>query len=243
MGIKILILVLRIYHRHLMKTYAVIVAGGQGTRMGTAIPKQFLPLGGRPVLYYTIKAFVDAVPGITVVLVLPEEQISYNNMVLQHFEEIPELIIVAGGASRYESVRNGLDIVEEEDAIVFVHDGVRPFVSAALIRNCMDQAREKGSAIPCVTVTDSMRFCGEDGHKAIDRDKLRIIQTPQTFLAGPLLKAFAQEYRESFTDEASVMEQSGGEVFLIAGDKYNIKITTPEDLCIGEAILNMTAAK
>lgn len=227
-----------------MKTYAVIVAGGQGTRMGTAIPKQFLPLGGKPVLYHTIKAFIDAVPGVTIVLVLPEEQISYNNMVLQHFEEIPEMVIVAGGASRYESVQNGLDIVAEEDAVVFVHDGVRPFVSEALIRRCMDQAREQGSAIPCIAVADSMRFCNPDGgHVAIDRDSLRIIQTPQTFLAGPLLQAFAQEYRDSFTDEASVMEASGQEVFLVGGDKYNIKITTPEDLCIGEAILSMATGK
>lgn len=220
------------------KTYAIIVAGGQGLRMGMAMPKQFLPLNGKPILYYTIQAFLQAMPDIKIVLVLPEEHISYNNMVLQAFEEIPELTIVTGGTTRYESVQNGLDIVEEEDAIVFVHDGVRPFISKQLIQACYDQAVAIGSAIPCVPVIDSMRLIQGDQHEAIDRNSLRIIQTPQTFQAGILLQAFAQLYQESFTDEASVLEHMGINVHLIDGEKNNIKITNPVDLAIGEAILN-----
>lgn len=222
-----------------MKNYAVIVAGGQGTRMESAIPKQFLALDGKPILYYTLKAFIDAVPDIQIILVLPQAHISYNNMVLQHFEEVPEMTIVTGGATRYESVQNGLELVKEEDAVVFVHDGVRPFVSRKVIQNCQRQALEKGSAIPCIAVADSMRIVAGGHHQAIDRNTLRIIQTPQTFIAKDLLKAFAQDYQDSFTDEASVMEHIGKSVALIGGDKYNIKITTPEDLRIGEAILKI----
>jgi 2-C-methyl-D-erythritol 4-phosphate cytidylyltransferase len=218
-------------------TYAVIVAGGQGQRMQMAIPKQFLPLNEKPILYYTLKAFIDAIPDINIVLVLPQEHISYNNMVLQHFEEIPELQIVAGGATRYESVQNGLECVEDEEAIVFVHDGVRPFVSKALIERCYIAAQEKGSAIPAISAIDSMRIIKQEKSEILDRNIVRIIQTPQTFRAKELLKAFTQSYNEKFTDEASVIEHAGYEVHLVDGEKQNIKITTPEDLYIGEGIL------
>lgn len=223
--------------------YAIIVAGGQGTRMGMAIPKQFLPLNNKPILYYTIKAFLDAYADIQIVLVLPEEHISYNNMVMQAFEEIPEIIIVIGGTTRYESVQNGLDQVVSDDAIVFVHDGVRPFISTDLIQACYEQALDKGSAIPCIPVVDSMRIINHEQHQAIDRNSLRIIQTPQTFQAKQLLEAFAQPYQDSFTDEASVLEHMNIPVHLIEGEKYNIKITNQEDLAIGEAIIGILNIK
>lgn len=217
-------------------TYAVIVAGGQGARMGTAMPKQFLDLSGKPVLYHTIKAFVDAIPGVQIILVLPQHQISYAQMVLQGFEDRIDLAIVAGGETRFHSVQNGLRDIPE-DAIVMVHDGVRPLVSTDLIQQCHEQALELGSAIPAIPVADSMRLVEGDSSKPVNRDNMRIIQTPQTFRARILLPAMQQPHQEGFTDEATVVEASGQQVYLIAGEKSNLKITTPEDLLIAEALM------
>ncbi|HRO43215.1 MAG TPA: 2-C-methyl-D-erythritol 4-phosphate cytidylyltransferase [Flavipsychrobacter sp.] len=216
--------------------YAVIVAGGQGTRMGTAIPKQFLELNGKPVLFHTINAFASALPDVQIVLVLPPHQISYAQMVLQSFSERIDLTIVGGGETRYQSVQNGLKEIPE-DAIVFVHDGVRPLVSAALINRCYQQALEKGSAIPAIAVADSMRIVKNETTEPLDRSKLRIIQTPQTFRASILLPAMRQHFSDAFTDEATVVEAFGEQVYLIAGERSNIKITTPEDMLIAEALL------
>ena len=216
--------------------FAVIVAGGQGTRMGTAMPKQFLDLCGKPVLYHTIKAFVDAIPGIQIVLVLPQHQISYAQMVLQGFEDRIDLSIVAGGETRFHSVQNGLMGIPE-DAIIMVHDGVRPLVSTDLIQQCHEQALELGSAIPAVPVVDSMRLMEGDNSKPVNRDNLRIIQTPQTFGARILLPSMQQPHQEGFTDEATVVEAFGQQVYLIEGEKSNLKITTPEDLLIAEALM------
>lgn len=219
-----------------MPVYAVIVAGGQGTRMGTAIPKQFLDLAGKPVLYHTIHAFMNAIDGIQIILVLPQHQISYAQMVLQSFPERIDITIVSGGATRFHSVKNGLQDIPE-NAIVMVHDGVRPLVSANLIKKCYDQAIEKGSAIPAIAATDSMRIIKNDNSEPLDRIFLRAIQTPQTFKASILLPAMQQEYQDNFTDEATVVEAFGEKIFLIEGEKHNIKITTPEDLIIAEALL------
>lgn len=216
---------------------AVIVAGGKGLRMQNAVPKQFLPLADKPVLYHTIAAFQQAIPGIRIVLVLPQDHISYANMILQQFAGGIEVTIVTGGATRFESVRNGLREAKEED-IIFVHDGVRPLISAALIGRCYETAATQGSAIPAVAVSDSIRALNGDGRSmSVDREQLRAIQTPQTFKGTVLLPAFAQPYQESFTDEASVVEAYGGQVFLVEGEKTNIKITTPEDMIFAHAIL------
>lgn len=220
----------------MIPTYAVIVAGGQGTRMGTAIPKQFLDLEGKPVLYHTLKAFLDAIPGIHLVLVLPAHQISYAQMVLQAFPERIDITIVAGGDTRFQSVKNGLQGLPEE-SIIMVHDGVRCLVTPALIRRCHEDALLQGSAIPVVPVTDSMRLVREGGSEPVDRTALRIIQTPQTFKGALLLPAFEQEYREAFTDEATVVEAAGGTVYLTEGEKSNLKITTPEDLVLASVLL------
>lgn len=214
-----------------LPVYAVIVAGGQGTRMGQAIPKQFLLLHEKPILYYTIKAFIDAVSDIKIILVLPEQQMSYLHMVLTHFPERIDITVVAGGNTRFQSVKNGLQEVPN-NSIVIVHDGVRPLVSADLIQRCLQTALEKGSAIPAILVTDSIRAITENGSVPVDRNQLRSIQTPQTFQADLLLAAFQQEYNESFTDEATVVESYGKSVCLIEGEKKNIKITTPEDLTV-----------
>ncbi len=216
--------------------YAVIVAGGQGTRMGAAIPKQFLEIRGKPVLYYTLKAFTDAFPQLNIILVLPQNQFSYLQMVLQHFPERIDISLVAGGQSRFQSVRNGLQQVPP-DAIVMVHDGVRPLASTSLLQKCAEQAADLGSAIPAVQVQDSIRTIKEDRSFPVDRSQLRSIQTPQAFKASILLPAFKQEESPAFTDEATVVEASGEVVHLIEGERSNLKITTPEDLVLAEALL------
>ncbi len=222
-----------------IKKYAVIVAGGQGTRMGSAVPKQFLLLYGKPVLYHTIQSFLSAIPEIEIILVLPQEQLSYANMVLQAFEQRPEIIIVSGGATRFHSVQNGLKQIQD-NGIVFVHDGVRPLVSKALILLCLEQAIANGSAVPVVSVSDSMRIKNDVGcYEIIDREQLIAIQTPQTFATEIVLKAFEQTYNTAFTDEATVVESIGTKINFVAGEKSNIKITLPEDLVYAEGFLKM----
>ena len=205
--------------------------------MGTALPKQFLPLNGKPVLHYAIKMFRDAFPGIKIVLVLPGDQLSYANIVLQSFEDGINMDIVPGGETRYHSVQQGLQLVEP-DSIVFVHDGVRPLIDAALLQRCYDTALQYGNAIPAIAVSDSIRQCEGDHSFPVNRDLLRIIQTPQTFRSEVILPAFQQDYQDSFTDEATVIQAYGEAVFLVPGDKRNIKVTTPEDMLIAEALLN-----
>lgn len=214
---------------------AVIVAGGQGLRMQNALPKQFLPLNGKPILYHTIQAFVKAIPDIKIVLVLPTAHFSYANAVLMHFDAGIDITIVSGGENRFESVKNGLKETKSDD-VIFVHDGVRPLISETLILNCRTQVLEKGSAIPVVSVTDTIRTIDGNHSKTINREELRAVQTPQTFMGHILLPAFEQPYQASFTDEASVVEQFGKDVFLIEGEKRNIKITHPEDLIFANAI-------
>jgi 2-C-methyl-D-erythritol 4-phosphate cytidylyltransferase len=204
--------------------------------MGTAVPKQFLDLAGKPVLAHTISAFLEAIPGIQIVLVLPEHQISYAQMILQSFPERVELAIVGGGDTRFQSVKNGLAGIPS-GAVVLVHDGVRPMVSAALIASCCRQAIEKGSAIPVIPVPDSIRRLRDDGSEPEDRSVFRLVQTPQAFKASILLPSFQRPYQQSFTDEAAVVEAAGHQVHLIEGERSNIKITTPEDLLIAEALI------
>lgn len=216
--------------------FVVIVAGGQGARMGMALPKQFLEINGKPILYHTIAAFAEALPQAQIVLVLPEAEISKLQMVLQHFAQRIELSVVIGGNTRYDSVKNGLKGLPE-DSIILVHDGVRPFISQRIIQNCIETAINTGSAIPAIKVVDSMRVLSASGSSPINRDMLRIIQTPQTFKGKILLPAFAQDYQSNFTDEATVVENMGHKITLVEGDKNNIKITVPEDLQLAELIL------
>lgn len=225
------------YNREAKEIYVVIVAGGKGTRMGMALPKQFLLLNGKPVLYHTLVAFIKTLPNARFRLVLPEDDISKLNMVLQHIEERIDLEIFSGGENRFESVRNGIANLPD-NALVLVHDGVRPFVSETLIRQCISEAEIYGSAIPCLAVTDSIRSVEGDHPKPIDRTYLRSIQTPQAFRSELLIPAFRQDHRDSFTDEASVVEQTGVQIHLIKGERFNIKITTPEDLILAESIAN-----
>lgn len=218
-----------------LKNYAVIVAGGRGSRMGTAVPKQFLPFLGKPLLCHAIEAFARAIPGIKLILVLPQEELNSAQTVLRSYLSNIPVTTVAGGETRYHSVQNGLKKVND-DGIVFVHDGVRPIVSQELILSCYRQAIEKGSAVPVIPVNESVRIMDGERSHPLDRELLRIIQTPQTFRTNLILPAFSQEYHPSFTDEATVAESYGTTVHLIEGTRDNIKITTPEDMMIAEVL-------
>ncbi len=216
-----------------MKKYAIIVAGGSGTRMGTTLPKQFLMLAGKPILQHSIEAFLNAYSDLELILVLPE----INNEVAFDLDLNNNRIrITNGGATRFESVRNGL-MLAEENSIIFVHDAVRCLVTADLIKRCYEQALDKGTAIPVIGSRDSIRWIGEDGNKSLDRNRVMLVQTPQVFRGEILLPAFKQDYKGSFTDEASVVEEFGFRVDLIKGEENNIKITTPADLLIAESLL------
>jgi 2-C-methyl-D-erythritol 4-phosphate cytidylyltransferase len=219
-----------------VKKYAVIVAGGKGVRMGSAIPKQFLPLHGKPMLCYALQAFAEAIPGISLILVLPEGQVGSANTVLRSYLSGINVAIVAGGETRYHSVQNGLKLVHD-DGIVFVHDGARPVISERLILHCQDEAIAHGSAVPAIQVTESIRLVDGDGSRTVSRDHLRIIQTPQTFRTDIILPAFRQAYVPEFTDEATVVEAHGANVNLVEGERENIKVTTPEDMILVEALL------
>lgn len=219
-----------------MKTFAVIVAGGSGTRMGSALPKQFLPVLGVPIFVHTIRAFVKAIPEIRIVVVLPAAHMEAGKQYIHQFLPGLPVTCVEGGETRFHSVQHGLAVVED-DALVFVHDAVRCMVSPGLILRCMKDAREKGAAVPAVPVRDSIRSLTSVGSVVVDRSTLRAIQTPQTFPAAPLKKAFQQTYQPAFTDEATVWEAAGGTVFLTEGEERNIKITYPTDLLVAEKLL------
>ncbi len=219
-----------------MKKYAVIVAGGSGQRMGTSIPKQFLLLQGKPLLWYSLQVFLQAFDDLQIILVVPADNLAEGEQLAKELDGDTRIRVITGGSTRFHSVQNGLACVTSP-SIVFVHDGVRCLVSADLIRRCYTQALEKGSAIPAVAATDSIRVVEGTGHLVMDRSRVRIIQTPQTFQSELLLPAFQRDYTDSFTDEATVVEASGKEVFLIEGEYTNIKITRPVDLLVAERIL------
>ncbi len=219
-----------------MKKYAVIVAGGSGQRMGSDLPKQFLLLKGKPLLYYTLRSFLQAFDDVQIILVIPHEHLVKGGEIIQQMNAEARVQIISGGATRFQSVQNGLQQVTHP-SIVFVQDGVRCLVSKKLIQNCYTQAIEKGSAIPAVAATDSIRIDDGFSHYPAERNKVLIVQTPQTFQSEILLEAFKQPYKPSFTDEATVVESAGGKVFLIEGEYNNLKVTRPIDLWIAEKFL------
>ena len=220
-----------------LKKYAVIVAGGAGVRMGTSLPKQFLLINGKPVLYHTIKSFITVFPDIEIILVLPQAQIELGKEIIDGFFSEANIQITVGGETRFHSVKNGLSLVQEE-SVVFVHDGVRCLAGKELLIRCFNKALETGSAIPVMECRDSLRLITEDGHVVLDRNAVRLVQTPQTFHSKLLLPAYAIDYKERFTDEATVAEAFGMELTLVEGDPDNIKITTPVDLAVAEQILS-----
>lgn len=218
-----------------MKKTAIIVAGGSGQRMGSDLPKQFLPIHGKQIFLYSIDAFQAAFSGIEIILVMP---IAYHDFARKIITEanydVQSIKIIPGGKTRFHSVQNGLNALAE-DGIVFIHDAVRCLVSVDLIQRCYSSCLEKGSAIPVLEVRDSIRKVNPNGKSEIvARENLRIVQTPQTFYINTIKTAFNVEYSSSFTDEASVMDAAGYNLSLIEGEESNIKITFPNDLVFAE---------
>ena len=207
--------------------------------MGGAVSKQYLPIGGRPVLMRTLEAFAQAEPGIDLMLVLPEGDFSFwEKLCEEHCFTLPH-VLVAGGESRFQSVRNGLAALPDEAGLVAIHDGVRPFVAQDVIRESFREAEKSGSAIPVVALKDSLRKVSEDGRSVFqDRSGFRLVQTPQTFQVAKIKRAFLVAELPDFTDDATVYEHQGWEVRLIQGNAENIKITTPEDLAYAEFLLS-----
>jgi 2-C-methyl-D-erythritol 4-phosphate cytidylyltransferase len=225
-----------------MKKTAIIVAGGTGQRMGTTLPKQFLAIEGKSILLHTIGQFATAFADINFIIVLPADYIQDGKALITSSGLSQSFQFVAGGDTRFQSVKNGLAQADPA-AVVFVHDAVRCLLTPDLIQRCYQQAVEKGSAIPAVSSTDTIRILEGNQHHVVDRANVMMIQTPQTFNAALLKKAFEQAYQPSFTDEANVLEASGKEVYLIEGEYENIKITRPLDLAIAEYILAKRASK
>ena len=218
-----------------MKKIALIVAGGNGSRMNNDTPKQFLLLGKKPVLYYSIKAFLEAYNDMEIILVLPEEHIGKGQEIIDGYFDDSKFKITAGGRTRFHSVQNGLSLVNEE-AIVFVHDGVRCLLTSELVKRCYEGALESGTAVPAVACKDSVRLLTSNGNKILNRNRVMLIQTPQTFHSKILLPAYQIDYKDKFTDEATVVEAFGLKINLIEGEEDNIKITTPTDLFIADLI-------
>jgi 2-C-methyl-D-erythritol 4-phosphate cytidylyltransferase len=219
-----------------MEKVAVIVAGGSGSRMNAAVPKQFLLIKGKPILYYTLATFLESYNDLTVILVLPEEFISAGQEIIDAFFDYKRIQIAIGGSTRFYSVQNGLKLIKEE-SIIFVHDGVRCLLSTDLIKRCYEAAIEFGSAIPVIDSKDSVRIVTEEGSEVVERSSVKLIQTPQTFHSKIILPAFKIDYKDKFTDEATVVEAFGLKVHLIEGEENNIKITKPIDLAFAEKII------
>lgn len=225
-----------------MKKYAIIVAGGTGQRMKSAVPKQFLLLQGKPILYHTLLQFKKAFADIELILVLPQNQFSTWHLLCQEHPEILQQCphhLVEGGATRFHSSQQGIQAIQEnQQALVAIHDGVRPLVSITCIQQAYQHAEEHGNAVLAVSSKDSIRQWdnNENVYLPLDRTQIKLIQTPQIFEYSLLKRAFQQEYQDSFTDDASVVELLGIDIHLVEGNYSNIKITTPEDLLIAEAL-------
>ena len=219
-----------------LKTYAIIVAGGSGKRMQSVVPKQFLLLNGRPVLMHTIHAFYQAGHKPDIIVVLhPNYHDYWQQLCASHHFNIPHRL-TGGGETRFHSVKNGLALIDI-NSLVAVHDAVRPVTAPALIDQAYRQAAAKGSAITAVKSRDSVRSLHNGHTQSLPRDEIYLVQTPQTFQSEILIKAYEQPYRDSFTDDAGVVEAGGNIISLMEGDYRNIKITFPEDIAIAELLL------
>ncbi len=219
-----------------MRETVIIVAGGKGLRMGESLAKQFIPLNGKPILMHTLEAFHRWDKTVEILLVLPKEQEAYWTMICRELScQIPHRIVY-GGETRFHSVQNGLNEVKKS-GLIAVHDGVRPFVTERVISSCFFTARSVKSAVPAVSVIDSVREIKENTSRLFDRNKLCIVQTPQVFHAGLLREAYTQPYNAKFTDDASLVEAAGYDIHLVEGNRENIKITTPMDLKLAELFI------
>lgn len=223
-----------------MKKYLIVVAGGKGLRMGGDMPKQFQLLGSKPVLMVTLERLHATDPAMQLILVLPAEHFSLWMELCKKHEFIVPLLLAQGGATRFHSVQNGLAQVDDiEEALVGVHDGVRPFVSAKVVDDCFREAWIHGAAIPMIDLHDSLRhIVGGNGiTEVVPRDRYRLVQTPQVFRLSVLKRAYGQRFVESFTDDASVVEASGIQVVAVEGNRENIKLTTPFDFMVAKTLM------
>jgi len=218
-----------------MELYALIVAGGTGSRMGGNIPKQFLELAGKPILMRTVERFWSFDKSIGIIVVLPENQLEYWDFLQKEYSFPIPHTIVTGGNSRFFSVKNGLNSVGES-GLVAIHDGVRPLVSHGTISRCFEGAGIYGNAIPVISPADSLRMMAGMGSTPVNRQNIKIIQTPQVFDAHLIKKAYLQEYAPDFTDDATVLEKTGETLHFVEGNRENLKITNPEDLIISAAL-------
>ena len=223
-------------HNKMARTAVIIVAGGGGKRMGGALPKQFRMLTTEPILCHTINRFHAALPEAQLIVVLPDEHIPFWENLKARFE-VARHTVVGGGTERFFSVKNGLKAVGYDVELVAVQDGVRPLASEAMIRRAVEEAATYGTAIPVVEAVDSYRVVEGEESKIIDRRPLRIVQTPQVFRRALIEEAYEQNFSPLFTDDASVVEAMGEGVHLCAGERSNLKITTPEDLILARALL------
>ena len=223
-----------------MKKYLIVVAGGKGTRMGGEMPKQFQLLGGKPIVMLTLERLHAIDPTIQRILVLPAEHIElWKELCKEHTFAVP-LLLTQGGTTRFHSVQNGLAQIDDlNDALVGIHDGVRPFVSARVLDDCYREAWIHGAAIPMIDIQDSLRhIVGVNGvTEVVPRDRYRLVQTPQVFKLSLLRRAYEQRFIESFTDDASVVEALGEQVVGVEGNRENIKLTTPFDLMVAKTLI------
>ncbi len=219
-----------------MKKFVIIVAGGKGSRMQSETPKQFLEICGKPVIMHTIEAFLKFDPAIEIIVVLPSSQFSYWKKMCADKNFRHEHKLTAGGNTRVDSVKNGLDQINEE-GIVFIHDGVRPLVSQQTIKNCYEGTKTNGSAIPVIELTDSIRELTDQSSQAVDRTLFRLVQTPQTFKVSLIKEAFKKIDDNHYTDDASIFESAGFQINLVEGNKENLKITVPTDLKVAALYL------
>lgn len=221
-----------------MEKYLIVVAGGKGLRMGGAVPKQFLPIKGKPVLMRTLETFSSCCNEMKFVVVLPEEQQSYWKHLCHEYAFAVPHAVASGGETRFHSVKNGLALIPEGEGVVGVHDGVRPFVASEVIRECYARAEETEAVIPVVDVVETVRhLLPEGGSQTVPRNEYKLVQTPQVFTVELLKRAYSQDYVPEFTDDASVVEALGHSVSLVPGNRENIKLTTPFDLKIAEALI------
>jgi 2-C-methyl-D-erythritol 4-phosphate cytidylyltransferase len=222
----------------LQNQYLILVAGGTGSRMNSTVPKQFMDLKGQPVIIRTLRCFLNYNAGMRVIIsVHPDYKEQMQELIRTAGLEQAKIQITIGGNTRFASVRNGLALVEDLAAIVGIHDAARPFVSLATIQRCFEGAARHGNAIPCVSISESLRRVEGENSAAVSRDDYRIVQTPQCFLAADIKKAFEQAYRPAFTDDATVLEAIGLRICLVEGNAENIKITTPHDLLLANNLI------
>ncbi|MCL3779979.1 2-C-methyl-D-erythritol 4-phosphate cytidylyltransferase [Prolixibacteraceae bacterium JC049] len=219
-----------------MDKIAIIVAGGRGSRMGAEMPKQFLKIKDRPILMHTIERFFFFDQSIKLTVVLPEKQISLWQELCKEFQFDIEHEVVAGGETRFHSVKNGLATITSEQ-LVLIHDGVRPLVSKETIARCCNEAEKSGAVVPAMPVNESLRKVKSDSNKAVDRSTYVNVQTPQVFKTKVITEAYNQEFKNWFTDDASVVEANGNSISITDGNRENIKLTHPGDLQIAELLL------